>query len=102
MPLLQRLSPGPTVPEQMQAEFEAWRRTRARFLAQGTRMQAYFGTANVVLVLARVLLRLQLIEPEIAGQAFRVASRLTQSGLRAWQHGRHRPKAANAQRWGWG
>jgi len=90
MPLFQRLSPGPTVPELMRAEGEAWRREAVPRLSRAARVHAFCGAAGLVLAGAGILLRLRLIEPAAAGQAFGTASRLTRRGLRAWQHGRRR------------
>ena len=92
MPLLQRLSPGPTVPELMRAEGKAWRREAVPRLSRAARIQACFGTASLVLAGAWLLLRLRLIEPAAAGQAFGAASRLTRHGLCARQHRRPRPR----------
>jgi hypothetical protein len=77
----QRLSPGPTIPELMRAEFRTWSRVRANIVVR----LLYFTAASLVLNAARVLLRLGLIEPECAGKAFRVASTLTDAGLETWR-----------------
>lgn len=93
---LQRLSPGPTVPELMEAEFREWRDRAARTLVVGAwlrpvlrgRMRACFAGASLVLGAARVLLRLGLVTPEFAAGAFRVATVLGGSGVRFWRRAR--------------
>ena len=81
MVFLRRLSPGPTVPDLMQAELRAWRQDRMHVLSRRSRARTCLMAAGLVLGSARILLRLGLIEPECAGQAFRIAARLTRSGL---------------------
>ena len=94
---LQRLSPGPTIPEQMQAEFRAWLHGHApwppfggwqdRLLALP--MGACFLASGGVLSAARVLLRLDLITTEYAGRAFRVSVALTAASMHVWRRARH-------------
>jgi hypothetical protein len=91
----QRLSPGPTIPELMRAESRAWLRVNANVLAQCSQMRACFFAASFVLGVARVLLRLGLIEPRWAGTAFRIASKLNNAGVQAWHKSRRRDRVSN-------
>ncbi|HUA55642.1 MAG TPA: hypothetical protein VMB81_25885 [Candidatus Sulfotelmatobacter sp.] len=81
MTAFQRLSPGPTIPDLMQAEFQAWLRGRTNSVSRG----CYFSAASLVLRTASILLRMGLIEPDLAGVAFRIASGLTEAGVRTWR-----------------
>ena len=86
MAMFQRLSSGPTIPDLLQAEAQAWRQATMRLPTRRGQMRACFLAASLVLGAARLLLRLRLIEPRCAGAAFGVATTLTRLGLAA-RHG---------------
>jgi hypothetical protein len=93
MIVLRRISTVPTIPELMRAEFEAWSTPVARALLAAawhrrvglSGMRACLVGAALVLMAARMLLRLGLVTPACAAGAFQLATRLTRTGLDIWR-----------------
>jgi hypothetical protein len=82
-----RLSRGPTIPELIDAELQEWvvgLPQDLAYLSLHCRMRACLSTAGFVLCVARVLIKLRLIEPAVAAKAFRLASRFSNVGLTYW------------------
>ena len=89
MVILQRLSPGPTVPDLMRAEWTAWTEMHRRNTCAGiwhrslraAQCAASLHGAALLVVAARVLLRLDLITPDCAVGVLPLATRLTRAAV---------------------
>lgn len=86
-PTLRRLSPGPTIPDLLQAELTAWCAPKWRTLLSAAWPPPIPATticltaAMLALTTTRTLLRLRLITPECAATAFKLAIMLTEEAL---------------------